>query len=214
MTLSLSRAILAIATACMGEDRQTWSRAMNAEYHAAAAEGQALSFAAGCLVAAGREMLTSAQGRFVLTSYAVALGIMVPMAAIEIGCAVFGLPYLYPDQRGLSGALLVGGSHEALLRPIYLSAIPALALVQLGAGAGHLRLAWSLLDRDWAGALRWSIWTLAAMITLVIFMGVFFLDSRQALMQGCVVGIELAMLLIIIRRHAELLSVVETEQPG
>ncbi len=214
MTLSLSRAILAIATACMGEDRQTWSRAMNAEYPAAADEGRALSFAAGCLVAAWWQMLTSAQGRLVLTSYAVALGIMVPMAAIEIGCAVFGLPYLYPDQRGLSGALLVGGSHEALLRHTYLSAIPALALVQLGAGAGHLRLAWSLLDRDWAGALRWSIWTLAAMITLVIFMGVFFLDSRQALMQGCVVGIELAMLLVIIRRHAELLSVVETEQSG
>lgn len=214
MTLSLSRAILAIATACMGEDRQIWSRAMNAEYHAAAAEGQALSFAAGCLVAAWREMLTSVQGRFVLTSYAVALGIMVPMAAIEIGCAVLGLPYLYPDQRGLSGALLVGGSHEPLLRHTYLSAIPALALLQLGAGAGHLRLAWSLLDRDWPGALRWSIWTLAAMITLVIFMGVFFLDSRQALMQGCVIGIELAMLLVIIRRHAELLSVVETKQPG
>lgn len=77
-----------------------------------------------------------------------------------------------------------------------------------------MRLAWSLLDRDWAGALRWSIGTLAGMITLVILMGVFFLDSRQALMQGCVIGIELAMLLVIIRRHAELPSVVETEQPG
>ena len=48
----------------------------------AAAEGEALSFAAGCLVAAWREMLTSAQGRFVLTSYAVALGIMVPTGVL------------------------------------------------------------------------------------------------------------------------------------
>ncbi|QXT35678.1 hypothetical protein KV697_18565 [Sphingomonas sanguinis] len=214
MTLSLSRAIMAIATACMGEDRRSWSQAMNAEYHVAADDGQALSFAAGCLVAAWREMLGSAKGRFVLTSYALALGIMVPMAAIEIGCAVLGLPYLYPDQRGLSGALLVGASHEALLRPTYLGAIPALALLQLGAGTGHLRLAWSLLDRDWPGALRWSLWTLAGMTTLVIFMSVFFLDSRQALIQGCVVGIELAILLVVMRRHAELYGIGPTEQPG
>lgn len=214
MTPSLSRAILAIATACMGEERRTWSQAMNAEYDVAAAEGQALSFATGCLVAAWREMLASACGRFVLTSYAVALGIMVPMAAIEIGCAVFGLPYLYPDRRGLPGALLVGGSHEALLRHTYLSAIPPLAILQLVAGAGHLRLAWSLLDRDWASALRWSIWTLASLMTLVIFMGVFFLDSRQAMIQGGVVAIELAILLVIMRRHAELHPVAEIEQPG
>lgn len=214
MTRSLSRAILAIATACMNEDRQAWSRAMNAEYHAAAAEGQELSFAIGCLVAAWRELLTSAQGRFLLTNYAVALGIMVPMAAIEIGCAIFGLPYLYPDQRGLPGALLVGGSQEALLRHTYLSAIPALALLQLVAGAGHLRLAWSLLDRDWAGALRWSTLTLAGMFTLVIFMGVFFLDSRQALMQGCVVVIEVAILLLIKGRYVELHSAIDTEHPG
>ena len=214
MRMSLSHAIMAIATACMGEDRQTWSQAMKAEYHAAAAEGQGLSFAAGCFVAAWREMLGSATGRFVLTSYVVALGIMVPMATIEIGCAVLGFPYLYPDQHGLPGALLVGGSHEALLRPTYLGAIPPMAFIQLLAGAGHLRLAWSLLERDWSSALRWSLWTLAGMTTLVIFMGVFFLDSRQALMQGCVVGIELAILLVIMRRHAELHRFAPTEHPG
>jgi hypothetical protein len=214
MKISLSRAIMAIATACMGEDRQTWSQAMNAEYHTAASEGQGLSFAAGCLVAAWRAMLGSATGRFVLTSYAIALGIMVPMATIEIGCAVLGFPYLYPDQHGLPGALLVGASHEALLRTTYLGAIPALAFIQLVAGAGHLRLAWSLLERDWPGALRWSLWTLAGMTTLVILMGVFFLDSRQALMQGCVVGIELALLLAIMRRHAELYRIAPTEQRG
>ncbi len=213
MTMSLSRTILAIATACLGEDRQTWSRAMNAEYHVAAADGQALSFAAGCLVAALREMVGSAKGRFVLTSYAVALGIMVPMAAIEIGCVVFGLPYLYPDERGLSGAILVGGSHAALLRPIYLCAVPAFAILQLVAGAGHLRLAWSLLERDWAGALRWAMLTLAGMTTLTIFMAAFFLDSRQALIQGVVVVIELAILLFIMRRHTELHPGARTEQP-
>ncbi len=214
MRMSLSRAILAIATACMGEERQTWSRAMKAEYHIAAVEGQALSFALGCLLAAWREMVGSAKGRLFLTSYAVTLGIMIPMAATEIGCVVFGLPYLYPDERGLSGAILVGGSHEALLRPVYMSAIPAFAFLQLVAGAGHLRLAWLLLERDWAGALRWAMLTLAAMTTLVIFMGAFFLDSRQALIQGIVVVIELAVLLVIMRRHSELHRVAGIEQTG
>lgn len=63
MRMSLSQAIMAIATACMGEDRQTWSQAMRAEYHAAAAEGQGLSFAAGCLIAAWQEMSGSATGQ-------------------------------------------------------------------------------------------------------------------------------------------------------
>lgn len=214
MTLSLSRVVLTVAKACMAEDRQAWAQAMNAEYDAAAAEGQALSFAVGCLFAAWQATLTSATGRLALTSYAVALGLMIPMASIEIGCAVFGLPYLYPDQHGLSGALLVGSRHEHLLRPTYLNAIPALAVVQLIAGAGHLRLAWSLLDGNWAGALRWSISTLASMITLVLFMGVFFLDSRQPLMQGGVVVIEIAILLIVTKRHAELHPVTGIEQPG
>ena len=213
MKILLSRVVLAVASACMGEDRQTWSRAMEAEYQVAAAQGEALSFAAGCLLAAWREMLASAQGRFVLTSYAAALFIMVPMAAIEIGCAIFGLPYLYTDQRGLAGALLIGGSHEALLRETYLSAVPALAFAQLVAGIGHLRLAWSLVDRDWAAALRWSMWTLAGLTTLVIVMGVFFLDSRQALMQCGIVVIELATVLFMIGRHAQLQPLAKLDVP-
>lgn len=141
MTRPLARAIMMIAFAGMDIGRADWSRAMAAECEVAAADGRALPFAGGCLVAAGRDMLASASGRFVLTSYAVALGIMLPMAALQIGCAIFGFPYLYPDQRGLSGALLVGSPHEALLRSIYLGAVPALALIQLAAGIGHLRLA-------------------------------------------------------------------------
>lgn len=210
----LARAIMAIATAAMHVQRRDWSCAMAAEYEIAAVDGRALPFAAGCLVAAGRQMIATASGRFVLTSYAVALGIMLPMAALQIGCAIFGLPYLYPDQRGLPGALLVGGTHASLLRSIYLAAIPSLALIQLTAGIGHVRLAWSLVERDWSGALRWSLWTLAGVTALVIFMTVLFLDSRQAMLQAAAVTIELAMLFVIVRRHAELPAPAASEHPG
>ncbi len=212
MTMSLSRAIMALATACMGENRRGWSLAMRAEYDVAAADGHALSFASGCMMAAGREMVVSAHGRFALVTHAVALGIMVPMAALQIGCAVLGLPYLYPGLQGLSGALLVGGAHEALLRSVYLGAVPSLALIQAMAGIGHLRLAWLLVERDWSGAFRWAMWTLAAATALVLFMGVLFLDSRQALMQAGIIGIELAILTITRRRHAELCPAVDVEQ--
>ncbi|WP_037488226.1 hypothetical protein [Sphingomonas phyllosphaerae] len=214
MTRPLARAIMMIALAGMDIGRADWSRAMAAELEVAAADGRALPFAGGCLVAAGRDMLASASGRFVLTSYVLALGIMLPMAALQIGCAIFGFPYLYPDQRGLSGALLVGSPHEALLRSIYLGAVPALALIQLAAGIGHLRLAWSLVERNWPDALRWCLWTLSGVTALTLYMSVLFLDSRQAMLQAAVVGIELVMLVVIVRRHADLPAPIAAEQPG
>src|SRR3546814_7963130 len=85
----------------MDEGRREWSASMRAEFDAAAPEGRSLSFATGCLVAAWREMLTREEGRYTLTNYALALGVMIPMAALQIGCALFGLPYLYPGREGL-----------------------------------------------------------------------------------------------------------------
>lgn len=207
MTIFLARLLMTLASTCMGDDRRDWSLAMQAEYEVAAADGQALSFASGCLVAAWRELLASPQGRFTLTNYVAALGIMLPMAALQIGCAVFGLPYLYPGEHGLPGAMLVGGSHETLLRSIYLGAVPALALIQLITGIGHVRLAWLLVERDWPGAIRWALWTLAGATALVIFMSVLFLDAQQALLQAAIVGLEVAAIAIGITRHAEIAAV-------
>src|SRR3546814_6573496 len=113
MKTALSRAVMALAVCCMDESRREWSAAMRAEFDAAAPEGRSLSFATGCLVAAWREMLTREEGHYTLTNYALALGVMIPMAALQIGCALFGLPYLYPGREGLSGALLVGSEPEA-----------------------------------------------------------------------------------------------------
>ncbi len=107
MKAALSRAIMALAMCGMDESRREWSAAMRAEFDAAVPEGRSLSFATGCLVAAWREMLTREEGRYTLTNYALALGVMIPMAAVQIGSALFGLPYLYPGREVLSGALLV-----------------------------------------------------------------------------------------------------------
>lgn len=204
---------MALATALLAGRRAGWASAMRAEYRIASADGDAFGFAFGCLAAAWRDTLSSTEGRYALTNYAMAIAIMVPMAGVQIGCAAFGFPYLYPNEQGLPGALLEGGAHEGLLRSIYLAAIPALALIQVLTGIGHLRLAWLLVERDWPGVVRWGAWTIAAAIALILFMGVLFLDSRQALMQGGILAVEILILVLAARRHAELNAAKGTPRP-
>ncbi|MDG2535134.1 hypothetical protein P6144_15850 [Sphingomonas sp. HITSZ_GF] len=213
MSAPIARAVLALALCCLGESRREWRAAMRAEFEAAAEDGAPLRFAAGCLMAALRELVTREEGRFALTSYALVLGLMLPMAALQIGCALLGLPYLYPDQHGLAGALLEGRAHEDLLRTVYQAAIPSLALLQLLIGIGHLCIAWAMLEGDWAGVTRRATLTLAAAATLLLFMGVLFLDGSQVLLQGAVLAIELATLCGVARWHAQL-SPAGAEQPG
>lgn len=200
---SLARMMVRVAAALLGERNRDWAVAMEAELDTAIADGAPLQFASGCLVAAVRGLLTAEEGRFLLTSYAVVLGVLLPMAALQIGCALFGLPYLYPGQHGLAGAMIDGGPQEGLLRGVYQSAIPTLALLQLLIGLGHVRIAWVVLERDWAAALRSGSLSLSASATLVAFMSVLFIDGRQALLQGAVLAIELATIAIVARWHAQ-----------
>lgn len=214
MRAAVARAVMALAVCCLSESRREWSLAMQIEFETVVVEGKPLSFAIGCLAAAGREMLTREEGRFVLTSYALALCLMIPMAALQIGCAVLGLPYLYAGQGGLRGALLEGGSQEALLRGVYQAAVPSLSLLLLLLGLGHLRIAWAMLERDWSRVRRAGTLTLAAAATLIIFMGTLFLDSRQAVLQAAVLTIELATLSVVTRWHAQLFRTAAAEDPS
>jgi hypothetical protein len=212
MKATIARAVMALAAASLGESRRQWSLAMQVEFETAVEEGKPLRFAIGCLAAAGRELVTREEGRFLLTNYALALGLMLPMSALQIGCAVIGLPYLYPGQTGLRGALLQGGAQEALLRGVYQAAVPSLSLLLFLLGLGHLRIAWAMLDRDWPRVQRTGMLALAAAATLVLFMATLFLDGRQAMLQAAVLAIELATLSVVIRWHAQLFPVTSAEE--
>lgn len=214
MRALLPRAVMALAVCCMGKNRREWATAMQAEFETAKADGSALGFATGCLSAAVRDMLTRQEGGFALTNYALVLGLMIPMAALQIGCALLGLPYLYPGQRGLSGAVLDGGAQEMLLRGVYQAAVPSLALLQLLIGVGHLRLAWAMLEGDWPRVRRLGMRTLAAAATLVIFLSVLFINGSQALLQAAVLAIELATISVVARWHTQLFPTAETGHPG
>jgi hypothetical protein len=214
MKTLFARALMALAICALDQSRRDWAMAMRAEYEEATAEGASLSFAAGCLIAAWREMLTRPEGQFTLTSYGLALGLILPMAAIQIGCAVLGLPYLYPGQHGLPGALLLGGAQEHHMRSVYQAAIPVMAFLLLLLGIGQLCIAWAMLDRNWARVARIFMLTFAAAATLIIFMGALFIDSRQALLQTAVLLVELATIWMVARWHASLYPAARAEHPG
>jgi len=214
MRAAVARAVMALAVVSLGESRREWSLAMQVEFETAVADGKPLLFAMGCLAAAWREMVTREEGRFLLTNYALALGLMIPMAALQIGCAVLGLPYLFPGQTGLAGALLQGGAQEILLRGVYQAAVPSLSLLLLLLGLGHLRIAWAMLDRDWRRVQRTGMLALAAAATLILFMGTLFLDGRQAMLQAAVLAVELATLSVVVRWHAQLFPATLAEESG
>jgi len=90
MKLAFARAMMALAAHGLGEARRPWGVAMLAEFDAAADAGQPLRFAAGCLIAAIRELPRQEEGRFALASYALALGVMLPMASVQLGAALQG----------------------------------------------------------------------------------------------------------------------------
>ena len=213
MRAAVARMVMALAVCCLDEGRREWARAMRMEFETAVEDGKPLRFAIGCLTAAARELVTREEGRFVLTSYALALGLMLPMAALQIGCAVLGLPYLYAGHGGLSGSLAAGGAPEVLMRGVYQAAVPSLSVLLLLVGIGQLRIAWAMLERDWSRVISMGALTLAATATLVIFMTALFLDATQPMLQAAVLAIELAAVSVVTRWHAQLQPSVLQQSP-
>lgn len=202
MMHTLSRALMTLACHCLGEGRRDWAQAMRAEFNVAVEDGHALSFATGCLIGALRQMPMQEEGRFVLTNYTLALIVMVPVAAIEISGALFGMPHLFGDQGGpgagmtFAQKLIIGGAYQVMA--------PSLTFLLLLSAGTQLRLAWLMLERDWRRATSTGIANLAAITTLILFMGCMFLYIGQAVTLAVVLGIELALIAGLCRWHEAL----------
>ena len=63
----------------------------------------------------------------------------------------------------------------------YQAAVPALVLLTLFMGLGHLRLAWLLLERDWSRATSIGALSMAMAATLMTLLGALFLDVDEAM---------------------------------
>jgi len=200
MTAAVSRALLTLARQCLGTDRQGWALAMEAEFEVAMEDGKPFAFAIGCLIAAWREMIKQGEGRLVLANYALALGLVLPIATLQFGQAM-GFPLLY---RPLSVSLLVGAERNPYLTLSLNSALPTLMIVSLLLGAAQLRLAWVLVEGDWQRIVRSGARIAAATATLTMVTGTLMNDVSPLFPQVTELGIELAAILVSAWWHSRL----------
>lgn len=202
---------MSLAVGCLGESRE-WAFAMQGEFEAAIEDGTSFAFATGCLVAAWRQMPKHPDGRLALASYALALGLLVPMAALQFACAM-DLPGLFAGT-GMLGALDGGATREPYLASAQISAVPVLLLLWLSLGAAHLRLAWLLVEQDWTRAFHTGALTAAAAVTFLLFAEVLFLDSTPLLLQAATLAVELLAVMAAARWHARISANLLCEFPA
>ena len=176
---------------------------MTAEFDVAEEDGRPLRFALGCLWCAWRTMPTHAEGRFVLASYALSIGLLMPVAAMLALAAAFGFPFVAP-HNGLGGYLSSSGSHVVLLNEGSMVAATSLTLVMLLLAACHLPLAWWTLDRNWQRVAATQRFGAAAITTLTLVTSCAALDATQLLLPGAALMVEWGALAALAWWHARL----------
>ena len=197
MIEALSRALMTLATCCLGEARREWALAMQAEFEEANQARTPLSFACGCLIAAWRELPRHAEGRLSLASHMLALGLLIPLAFFQFGCGLG----LSTAHGGLDTGLGPRGSQDPYLASAQLMATPALHILWLMLGAAHLRLAWVLLERDWSSVVKTGALIAAAVVTLFIVMAVLLVDNGSRMVLAAELAIETIFILGLARWH-------------
>jgi hypothetical protein len=68
--------------------------------------------------------------------------------------------------------------------------------------ATHVRIAWLVLERDWARVAAAGMLIAAATVTLTLFSGVVFVDWVPALAQAAAVAVELSGISALARWHS------------
>jgi len=205
MTAKLAWAVMTLAEACLGDRRRDWALAMQAEFEVAIDDGRPLGFAVGCLTGAVRDMPKHVEGRFALTSHAIALALFPIVALLMLGVAS-GFPFLPSGHAGLSGWLAGQSEPMALLTPWNRNFAPALALLIWALIAGHLLMPWFILERDWARVGTLARINSAATVSLVLFTTVLFLDMAFLLLPMAALAIELAASWCLFRWQADLFA--------
>ena len=202
MMVGIARLLMRVATRSLGETQREWAWAMQAELQAAVDDRRAVGFALGCVVAAWRQMPGQDEGRFILASYALALGLLVPMAALQLTCAA-GFPLL---PFGGAAALAPGTLQQLYLADAHSAAMPVLLALWFVLAAGHFRLAWLLLEHEWARLVQSAALVVAASATLVVFTAVLFLDGTGAGLQLMLLPVEVTAIYRSARWHDRLIT--------
>ena len=189
----LARLAMAMAVASLGESRREWGIAMEAEMEAARADDRQLSFALGCLLAAWAELPRREEGRFLIASYLLAFALPIPTAALLAASIWTDFPVSYLREVDAFGLVGLVGGRDPLLNEANRSAIPALAIVLSAVAATQLRMAWLVLERDWARIATLGTLLAAATLTLLIFSAIVFASYGLPLLQAAALTIELVL---------------------
>lgn len=199
MTATLPRALMSVAARCLGDHRREWAVAMRAEFQAAEEDGRPLAFALGCLIAAWRELPAHEEGRLTLASYALVSLLLVPMSAMLAASVLADFPSSYIGPAEVYGWPKAARTGVPLLNEGNRAAVPSLALLVVLLAASHLRLAWLVLDRDWArsAAVARLIWAVTA--ALVIFSGVAFAEVGVAIGQAAMSAVAVTVAALLAR---------------
>lgn len=204
MIVLLSRAVMGLAVRCLGQRHAEWAAAMQSEFAAAVEDGRPFGFALGCLGSALRLLPGHEEGRLILASHAVVLGVVVPLSAFFLSASLVGLPFLQSAQALVDGPSIASAAVETRLNRGNIAAAPALTLLILTLATLHLTAGWALLDRNWQRVAAIARLSAAATVTLALFTSVIFLDQRGAVLPLAGLVIELAAITMVARWHERL----------
>ncbi len=168
MRARLARTIVALAARTLGTRHADWAQAMRAELDAAIDDGRPMTFAAGCLLASWRQTLRFSEGRLTWASHLLAIGLIVPLAAVWLWLGLLGYPYLAIGNVGVWGFIEGRSEQIPLLLVGEWSLAPALTMVILLQSVGQLLLAWFLLERDWPRVSSVARFNAATLTTLLL----------------------------------------------
>jgi hypothetical protein len=195
MKATLARSLIALASRTLGDQRQAWAQAMRSELEVAIEDGKPLIFAAGCLVAAARQLPGFPEGRLTIASHALAIGLIVPLGALCLWVGLLGYPYLAFGNVGISG--FIAGRSEQIPLLVYgeWGLAPALTLAVLLQAAGQLLLAWFLLERNWSRVAALARLNVATLISFILVTGLLaVIDSSMMLPIAALITETLAIL--------------------
>jgi len=187
---------------------------MQVELKIAIEDGRPLAFAAGCLLAAWRELPARREGRFLLASHAFALGLVLPAAALSLSGALLGYPYLAVGQAGFRGFLAGSSEQLPLLNAGDWAIAPPLTLLVLVLAGSQLALAWFLLERDWLRVFAIGRFNAAALTTLILVTGVLAFGLAPMLVPIGLLVTETLALLVLAQWHDELPAGVWLDEAG
>lgn len=205
MKVMFARALLRLARAILGERNSAWASAMRSELDEAVDVGEPVSFAFGCLIASLRHLPAHGEGRLRIVMNMLALLMIVPLSGLQIGNALLGLPSLL-GKGGIAALFASGSKVGGLVTGVYGATFPLIFMLAVLLALAHLRIAWTLLERDWARLTASCAFALAVSVTLTLLMGALLLDIRPALLQVLLLVSEFVTIGGIVLWHSQMES--------